>query len=162
MSEGEQHNHKPLIPPQITRILLLVVIIIVSYSIAHHFLVPASFGQYGWFRGKAIQEIASLPITFAGRKACLECHSDVADKMAKSSHKGLSCESCHYACEAHANDPTASSPEPLKNPRFCVSCHEANPSRPAKFPQVDVADHAGKQGCTECHIPHIPTESPSK
>lgn len=162
MAEGEQQNRKPLVPPQISRILLLVGLVVVVYSIAHHFLVPASFGRYGWYRGDALNENADHPVVFAGRKVCLECHSDVAAKLAKSSHKGVACESCHDACAAHADDPSSVSPAPLKDPRFCVRCHEANPARPAKFPQVVVNEHAGKDGCTKCHIPHEPTEAPAK
>lgn len=148
------------IPPQISRIVLLTAVIVALFLVARHMLVPASFNQYGWYRGNAIREIAGLPITFAGQKACAECHGEVVKNLAGSKHKGLSCEACHDACAAHASDPAAVSPAPLKNPRFCVRCHAKDPARPAKFPQVDVDDHAGKQGCTECHQPHNPSEAP--
>ena len=147
------------IPPQITRVVLLASVMVVSFFIARHFLIPASFGQYGWYRGDAIGENANKPISFAGRKTCAECHDNPVKKLAGSSHKGLSCEACHGANAAHAADPAAVSPVPLKDPRFCVRCHAREPARPSKFPQVDVAEHAGKQGCTECHQPHCPTET---
>ncbi|HMX63330.1 MAG TPA: hypothetical protein PKD58_09710, partial [Candidatus Sumerlaeota bacterium] len=69
-------------PPQIVRLVLLTIGIVGSYLIARSFLTPASFGQYGWFRANAMGEIASLPRSYAGRKACAECHDDEQKKLA--------------------------------------------------------------------------------
>jgi hypothetical protein len=149
------------LPPQISRLILLTVAIVASYFAARHFLVPVSFGQYGWYRGNALKEIAALPIAFAGRAACAECHTETAEQLAKSSHRTVACESCHDANAVHAEDPTVT-PPPIKDVRFCLRCHAANPSRPAKFPQVEAADHYPDQGCLDCHRPHAPTEAPSK
>jgi hypothetical protein len=149
------------IPPQFTRLILLALVIVGTYLVARHFLVPASFGEYGWYRGDALRERAALPIVYAGRAACAECHSEVAEGLTKTKHATVSCESCHGPNAAHADDPTAL-PAKIADPRFCVRCHAASPSRPTGFPQVDVAAHAQNQGCTECHQPHDPTEAPSK
>ena len=43
------------------------------------FFVPKSFGQYGHFRGDAIQEIAAKPVVYAGHQTCEGCHSDILD-----------------------------------------------------------------------------------
>lgn len=136
--------------------------IVVAFSVARTFLVPATFGQYGWYRGKAIDEIRVTPITFAGREACAECHEDQVKKKAGSKHKNIGCESCHGANVKHAEDPMQS-PEKITNPRFCLRCHEANPARPPKFPQIDSKDHYNDtQKCAACHQPHAPTEAPAK
>ena len=150
------------VPPQIVRIIALTALIVVAYFVARHFLVPASFHQYGWYRGDALKENAAKPISFAGRAACAECHTDVAEALDKSPHRSISCESCHDANHAHAEDPTAVTPAKIANPKFCLRCHEYSLSRPAKFPQVESASHNSDQACMECHSPHAPTEAPSK
>jgi hypothetical protein len=147
------------LPPQIERLAMLSVAILVLYFTARFFLVPSSFGKYGWYRADALKDYAALPISYAGTAACVDCHSEVAEKKAKGNHKSISCESCHGAQNAHAEDPTAL-PAKITDPNFCVRCHAANPSRPEKFPQVNVTEHAGKQNCIECHSPHQPKETP--
>ena len=157
---ADDNTRRQLIPPQFTRLILLAVLIVASYFIARHFLVPASFGQYGWYRGNALQEATVRPIAYAGRIACVACHTEVADKTAKFSHAHLSCEACHGPNQAHADDPTLS-PAKITNPRFCLRCHQANPSRPASFPQIEPATHNPEKTCRQCHQPHAPTEAPS-
>ena len=159
------------IPPQIVRLLLLTVGIVVSYLVARYFLTPASFGdyswfretpapfgQYGWFRANAMGEIASLPRTYAGRKACEECHDDEQKKLSAKEHKNLSCEGCHGPAKAHADNPDIK-PDIL-NYSHCIRCHEANPSRPKTHKQIASRTHYPGQKCTECHVPHQPTEVP--
>ena len=92
-------------PPQLFRIFLLAVGIVVAYSIARYFLTPASFGEYGWYRGAALAELATRDRVYAGKKACEECHSDEYQKLMKHEHKGLACESCHGPGEAHVQNP---------------------------------------------------------
>jgi hypothetical protein len=145
-------------PPQIFRLVLLTLGIVVSYLTARYFLTPPSFGQYGWFRGEALQEIAARKPVYAGKKACDECHSDVLEKLAKAEHKTLSCEGCHGVSQEHAANPDIT---PIKlTGNHCIRCHEANPSRPAWFKQITVKNHYTGQKCTECHVPHQPNEVP--
>ncbi len=153
-------------PPQILRIFLLAVGIVVSYFIARYFLTPPSFGEYGWYRGAALQELASYQPVFAGRKACDECHSEQFQKLLKGGHKTLSCEGCHGPLAAHAENPDVS-PDKKSNYGACVRCHEANPSRPKWHKQIVSKAHytESKPGakpslCTECHVPHSPSEVP--
>jgi hypothetical protein len=156
-------------PPQIVRLVLLTIAIVGSYLVARAFLTPQSFGDYGWYRGNALGEIASRTPVYAGKKACEECHSEILQKLAKDSHKNLSCEACHGVSRTHADDPDVpagktsaeakgTKPEKLGD-RLCLRCHEANPSRPAGFKQIVVKNHySGK--CPECHVPHQPAQSP--
>jgi len=145
-------------PPQIFRLILLVVGIVVSYSTARYFLTPPSFRQYGWYRGDALAELSSHQIVFAGKVACEECHSDHMAKLKKYSHKGLSCESCHGAGQAHVDNPEVK----LDMPGYaqCLRCHEANPTRPKTHKQVVSKDHYAGSKCKECHVPHAPSEVP--
>ena len=79
-------------PPQLFRIFLLAVGIVAAYSVARYFLTPPSFGEYGWYRGAALAELATRDRVYAGKKACEECHSDEYQKLMKHEHKGLACE----------------------------------------------------------------------
>jgi hypothetical protein len=144
-------------PPQILRLVLLTLAIVGSYLIARAMLTPPSFGEYGWYRGAALEEIASRTPVYAGKKACDECHSDILHKLATDAHKTLSCEACHGVSREHAENPDVL---PIKlTGSHCIRCHEANPSRPKWFKQIVVKDHYGSK-CVECHLPHQPNQTP--
>jgi hypothetical protein len=145
-------------PPQVLRIFLLAIGIIGSYLVARYFLTPPSFGQYGWYRAEALAEMAAHQPVYAGRKACEECHSDEFQKLIKHEHKNLSCEGCHGAGKAHADNPDVKM-EKL-NYGHCLRCHEANPSRPKWHKQIVIKSHYTGSKCTECHVPHSPSEVP--
>jgi len=149
-------------PPQVFRLFLLVVGIVVVYSTARYFLTPPSFRQYGWYRGEALAELATRDRVFAGRKACEECHSDEVQMLAKHEHKMLSCEGCHDAAQGHADNPEDTRLKPDKTLATpCLRCHEANPSRPKWHKQIVVKTHySSSSKCTECHVPHAPSEVP--
>ena len=145
------------LPPQILRLVLLTLAIVGSYLIARVFLTPASFGEFGWYRGEALVELRSRPPVYAGKQACDECHSDQLQKLAKFEHQTLSCEACHGVSREHAENPDIL---PVKlTGSHCIRCHEANPSRPKWFKQIVVRDHYGGK-CTECHVPHQPNQTP--
>jgi hypothetical protein len=145
-------------PPQIFRLVLLTIGIVVSYLIARQLLTPASFRDYGFYRGDALEEMASRTPVFAGKKSCDECHSEVLQKLDKGEHKTLSCEGCHGVSRDHVSNPDIT---PIKlTGSHCIRCHEANPSRPKWFHQITVKNHYSEQKCTECHVPHQPNEVP--
>jgi len=163
---------RPLLPPQILRLVLLTLAIVVSYLVARAFLTPPSFGEYGWYRGEALVELRARPPVYAGKQACDECHSDILQKLAKDSHKTLSCEACHGISRLHAENPNikagrqnedeteSAGPQKVELAgSHCLRCHEANPSRPKWFKQIVVKDHYGSK-CVECHLPHQPNQSP--
>jgi hypothetical protein len=146
-------------PPQIARLVLLTIGIVAVYLTARYFLTPPSFGKLGWYRAEALGDLASLKTTYAGAKACDECHSETVKKVAAGDHKTLSCEGCHGPGQAHADNPDTSRMTILTY-SHCVRCHEANPSRPKWHKQVNSKNHYTGQKCTECHVPHQPNEVP--
>ena len=146
-------------PPQIVRLVLLTIGIVASYVVARYFLTPSSFGQYGWYRGEALLERASLPVVFAGREKCAECHEPQNEQLLKAGHKTLSCEACHGPLQAHAADPVSTQTRKEDAFSTCLRCHEANPSRPKSHKQVVAKDHYSGQKCIECHPPHAPMEA---
>jgi uncharacterized CHY-type Zn-finger protein len=129
---------------------------ILVFVVLRGFLVPRSFGQYGHFRGDAIQEIAAKPVVYAGHEACETCHADVLDVKAKGKHVRVACESCHGPLATHADDPGSVQPEKLDTAVLCVRCHEANSAKPKWFPQVNSAEHSNGLPCDTCHQPHGP------
>lgn len=129
---------------------------ILVFVVLRGFLVPRSFGQYGHYRGNAIQEIAAKQPVYAGHQACETCHSDVLEMKEKGKHARVGCESCHGALAAHADDPGSVQPEKLDTAVLCVRCHEANSAKPKWFPQVVSAEHSSGLACDTCHQPHSP------
>jgi cytochrome c554/c'-like protein len=131
-------------------------IALVAFVILRAAVVPHSFGEYGHYRGDAIGEISSRPITLAGHDACETCHMDVADQKKLGKHVVVACEACHGALAKHADDPGSMPPGKLDTTVLCARCHEANSAKPKGFPQVVTADHSAGLACNTCHQPHHP------
>lgn len=126
------------------------------FLVVRSFLVPRSFGQYGHYRGIALQEIKAKQINYAGHQTCETCHTDVLEVKEKGKHAHVACESCHGPLARHAEDPTSVNPDKLDTKVLCVRCHEASTAKPKWFPQVVSADHSSGLACNECHKPHSP------
>jgi predicted CXXCH cytochrome family protein len=129
---------------------------VLVFLVLQALLVPKGFGLYGHYRAGALEENRARPIKFAGRAACVECHSDVPDAMTGGRHAAIRCEACHGPLAGHAGDPTEQKAVRPDSKVLCARCHAASVARPARFPQVEVADHAGGEACTTCHAAHKP------
>jgi len=149
---------KKKFPPQFARLSLLTLLIIGAYFTARSVLTPRSFGQFGWYRGDALEELRERPVVYAGRNGCTECHKDAVQKVAKAEHKSLGCETCHGVSMAHADNPDVKLPKLTDH--LCLRCHERAPARPVWLKQMEPAKHYNNQRCVECHVPHQPTEVP--
>ena len=92
----------------IVRVATLFLLGFAAFLIARRAYIPADFGTLGFYRAGAIDEVRALPIGYAGRASCEECHvgkywSDADDAEAVSAaapvqdnrHFVLACESCH-------------------------------------------------------------------
>jgi hypothetical protein len=138
------------------RVAGLFVVGLLAFSLLRAAAVPPGFGRFGHYRPGALDDARARPLAFAGRAACVECHVDAADAAKGGAHAAVHCEACHGALAAHAADPTT---HPAKKPDpklLCVRCHQTNVARPAHFPQIDRAEHAGDESCTTCHVAHHP------
>ncbi len=143
------------------RIAGLFLLGLVLFVLLRAVFIPKGFGEFGHYRSGALADNRSRPVVFAGKKACLECHTDVEEAQKGSRHAALSCEVCHGAQAAHANaaDPSAQKPklpEAAAIARLCLGCHEANVAKPKGFKQIDSKTHMGGKVCTECHSHHAP------
>lgn len=143
-------------PPQVKRLLLVFSVLIGSFVIVRHFLIPASFGKYGHYRADAISDVAALPAKYAGALVCADCHSDIFRRKQASMHRTVACESCHGPALAHTSDPMTVKPVKPGGREFCAMCHSNNAARPKSMKQVDVETHNPGAPCTACHNPHNP------
>lgn len=139
----------------LVRVAALFLLGVAAFFLAQRLLVPAEFGKHGHYRPGALEDRRNLPSVFAGRAACEECHTDVAETKAKGRHARPACEACHGALAVHAADPSVKPTRP-DGRALCLRCHTALVGRPSSFPQIDVAEHAPKGACTECHVAHDP------
>ncbi len=119
-------------------------------------LLPEGFGVYGHFRAGALDDNRTRPLVYAGRAACLECHTDAGDTLAGGTHSRVGCEGCHGPLARHAEDPSALEAVRPDSRALCRRCHQTNLAKPAGFPQVALQDHAPDGACSECHVPHAP------
>lgn len=134
---------------------------IAAFFVMRGLLVPSDFGRYGHYRAGALADNQKRPVAFAGKTACLDCHSDVADAQKGSRHATVRCEACHGPLAGHADNPDVK-PAKLAPERLCLTCHRSIAGRPAKFPQIDPDEHAGGVECTSCHKPHHPEPEEGK
>lgn len=148
------------VPPQIVRLLIVTVVLVGSYFVAKSLLTPPTFGELGWYRAAALEELAQHKLTYAGKQECEVCHDDIWQMFHAGKHQTLSCEGCHGPAMKHVDDPEN---EHLLKPGSdqCLRCHQQNPSRPDWYTQIDPEEHLEGE-CIECHIPHNPTEMPEE
>ncbi len=148
------------------RILAIYFLGVIIFFVARAIVVPPTFGEYGWYRGKSLEEIAALPTKIAGSDACIDCHVAEYAEWSVGEHSKVSCESCHGLLKAHATDPANNpgydsylSPKAYNSTiEFCLRCHETDVSKPSSFPQVAV-EHSKNWDCLRCHSPHNPVGS---
>lgn len=149
-------NYWKKIPEQVKRLSVLLLILIITFIFVQSTLVPTDFGEYGHYRGSALNEIASQELKYAGQLACNECHDDVMETKNFGYHKNISCEVCHGPAANHIEDPDLFQPDAPRDRNYCPICHEYIPSRPTGFPQIVSASHNPVKPCITCHDPHDP------
>jgi hypothetical protein len=150
---------KLFIPPQLKRLLLAFAIFITAFLFIRHSLVPKSFGQYGFYRGASLEEIADMPVKYAGHEACFVCHQDIGDLKQQDVHSEVSCETCHGPGQKHSENGDTTLLEKPVSRESCGICHSFNPAKQknAVF-QVNLKEHNVSKKCIECHNPHQPWE----
>lgn len=144
--------------PYLKRALTLLVIAIIGFIAVRSLIVPDSFGQYGWYRGNAVNEIKNFPVEHASSQSCSEenCHKTIYSIWSESGHKTVNCETCHGPSEKHVSN-TRIMPPPANDSReYCGLCHFKNTARPEEFPQIDPETHGENLKCAYCHNPHKP------
>ena len=174
---GSTTQEEEDVPKHIARLLAVLVVAAVLAYAAKQFFTPASFYQYGHYRGDSVAEIASDKPKYGTPKNCERCHAAIYAKWSQGVHhkpeqgKIVKCEVCHGPSSSRdvkgLFDNVATGDEhpaklkmsiPVDRVRQCTLCHEKMPGRPAEQRQIDIEAHAGKEPCTLCHDPHAPRD----
>ncbi len=137
------------------KMILSFAVFITIFILARSVVVPASFGDYGWYRGDSVGDFASIEPVYSTSDKCEGCHSEYTD-WAAGEHKTVSCETCKGPGSEHILNPAANEMDVDTSRDFCALCHNQNPSRPVEFSQKNVSVHNRGQLCIECHNPHDP------
>ncbi len=160
------------------RAILILVILAVGYLLGRGFLVPESFGKYGYYRGDNLQEQMNIrvPKHGTGVESCGFCHQDRVENIAKTPHRVINCETCHAPLRMHVEYDSIENF--LKNPynydrtaampiysaqELCIKCHDYQLAKPEDYTTIVVVEHLegwgvelGPNVCFECHDPHDP------
>ncbi|MFC2076199.1 cytochrome C [candidate division KSB1 bacterium] len=148
------------------RLVFLLVLAFGGVLTARNLLVPASFGQYGHYRGDNIAEQMAKPVSHGGPESCRSCHAEEYGIHSAGSHKTVPCEDCHAPLITHANaDEKTGEMAVDRSWALCARCHRLLAARPKNFPQVQVEAHLEEMGadlerevCIACHQSHAPIE----
>jgi hypothetical protein len=148
------------------RASILLLAVVGALLLGRSLFVPATWGEYGWYRGAAIDDHRARPVSHLGDETCAMCHDDEFVVHAEGAHADVRCELCHGPVVLHANleDGEKIAEMPIRRSReLCELCHRRLDARPASFPQIDVREHLTDQGvdlspdaCFDCHDPHSP------
>ena len=65
---------------------IVLVIVLIVLVLSRGLFVPKSWGQYGWYRGDAVEEHREKPVVHGGDQSCRECHEDQYDLREEGGH----------------------------------------------------------------------------
>jgi hypothetical protein len=131
---------------------------------ARAFVMPASWGAYGHYRGNSIAEERDHDVRHRGNASCRGCHAAQSEAHDEGRHATLACETCHAPYATHVSGGARNWRMPtLKTVDLCARCHRELDARPHDFPQVNFLEHVQGKGlawsdtvCFSCHSPHSP------
>lgn len=154
----------------VKRIIILFVIVAALYIPIKWLFTPASFNEYGHFRGDAITEEAAIVPRHMTNESCSSCHEYEFENLINGLHNTLSCEFCHGPYIDHISDNKKTAPLPVKEGNeitvLCLRCHNNNiMARPKDMIKtIIMPDHLRNQqvsethSCNQCHYVHAPLE----
>jgi hypothetical protein len=148
----------------IIRIAMLLIFGIASLAIARSFLIPESFGHFGYYRADNVAEQRDHPVLHGGPDSCRSCHAERDKELKGQKHATVPCESCHGPLSTHVKDNAKIAPMTRDaTASLCLRCHLKLKGRPAFIKQVEPQAHVAKQGadwssevCIVCHNVHAP------
>lgn len=146
------------------RAVVLVAGALLVFLLIRAFLVPHSFGQFGFFRGENLKEQASIPAVHGDPASCHECHDDQAKQIGGGPHAAVPCQDCHAPLAQHVTEEGIKPMPMVRSHTLCARCHQKLEARPKTFPQIDFHEHLVSKNqsledetiCLNCHLPHSP------
>jgi hypothetical protein len=131
--------------------------------VARAMAVPATFGQFGHYRGDAVAAAMVGKPRHLGKAGCAECHETQAEMHLKDAHANVQCENCHGPGAEHSENDGKGGVVVDKTKDGCLMCHRKLTARPGTFAQVDWREHYKFVGvadtsiaCVSCHDAHEP------
>ena len=160
------------------RAILICIVVLIGYLLGRVFLVPESFGTYGYYRGDNLEEQMNIrvPRHGTGMESCGFCHQEKVDSIIVTPHKVITCETCHAPLRMHVEydsienflkDPTSyewTAEMPIYSAQeLCIKCHDHQLAKPDDYTTIVVVEHLeeremelGPNVCIACHDPHDP------
>jgi hypothetical protein len=148
------------------RAALMLLAVVAALFLGRSMFVPKTWGEYGRYRGAAVEELRNRQIRHLGDDSCAMCHEAEYAEHAAGVHEPVRCELCHGPAALHADPEQGEkiADMPVRRSReLCELCHRELAARPAGFAQVDVREHVTDMGgdltadaCFDCHDPHSP------
>ncbi len=160
------------------RAILIWVIVTIGYLLGRGFLVPATFGQYGYYRGSNLEEQMNIrvPKHGVGIESCRSCHEDMVEILLETPHRVINCETCHGPLRTHVEydsiEAFRENPDQFERTgemeihsaqELCIKCHDYQLAKPDDYTTIVVVEHLeemdvdlGPNVCLECHDPHDP------
>lgn len=156
----------------IYRLLIALVVLIGVFIGIRALAIPDSWDSKRWFRQDSLNDVAQLPLRFAGNGSCggAGCHEksmrhlEKMAALATGQHQGLACEVCHGPLSDHVKDGEKIAPAKVNVANtLCLSCHAKLMGRPQNFAQFSDTQLPHKllnvheiSLCRACHDPHRP------
>ncbi|MBI3178328.1 MAG: hypothetical protein HYZ27_01625, partial [Deltaproteobacteria bacterium] len=157
----------------VTRLFVVIAVFLCGAGFVLDLMVPASYGQFGKYRGAAVAIAMTREPKRLGERACVSCHEKEVTLHDEDVHTRVPCETCHSPGNKHVafrESPAGKAPElkpsdvPAearmlvhKEREWCLRCHEVDPSRPATFPQIVDHEHMLVTGVVD-KVPTRPGE----
>ena len=148
------------------RAAILLLAVIATLLLGRSVFVPDTWGEYGWYRGAAVDDHHAREVRHLGDESCAMCHDAEFAVHSAGVHAPLRCELYHGPATLHADleEGEKIAEMPIRRSReLCELCHRELAARPAGFTQVDVREHVTEMGgeftadaCFDCHDPHSP------
>ncbi|MEA2115947.1 MAG: hypothetical protein U9P36_11285 [Thermodesulfobacteriota bacterium] len=149
--------------------IILVLIAVVGGGVAVRAMVmPKTFGDFGHYRGSAIEDEMNRPIRNGTNASCLVCHPYIRQMHLEGVHNTVSCEFCHGPMADHVKDGKVIADLPKKQgeeiKNLCLRCHNqiirARPKESIKM--ISMPQHLEEKhvridhNCNQCHNVHAP------
>ena len=108
--------------------IILILIAVVGLGVAVRAMVmPKTFGEFGHYRGSAIEDEMNRPIRNGTNASCLVCHPYIREMHLEGVHNTVSCEFCHGPMADHVKDGKVIADLPMKQgeeiKKLCLRCH---------------------------------------
>lgn len=155
----KEESSVPFSQRPVVRIGTILFVLVVVFAFVRQLAIPASFGEFGRYRGADVSEVASRDINFAGggNSECGQCHQDKLQALSKGEHSSLNCQTCHGPAAKHVKKPDEQSPKVAGSAELCGACHKDIAGRDGQqIKTVQLQTHSGGLECAECHNPHNP------